>query len=64
VNSDLKLALLDTGNASDASFRLLRNDNISSTKTVTGDTRVLPFGYLKNIVNRLGYTNPALKVVT
>ena len=64
VNSALDLALLVTGNASEAKFVLSRTDNLSSTKTATGEVRVIPLGYLKRFAVSLGYTNPALSLVT
>lgn len=49
--------------ASGWTFVLSRTDNILSTKTLNGEARVIPLGYVKKIIERIGFTNPALSVV-
>lgn len=46
--------------ASDVSFTLSRTDNILSTKTLTGDARLVPLAYPEEIDLTVGYHNPAL----
>jgi hypothetical protein len=62
VNSQLRIHLIAKGRVSDAYFILSRTDDISATKTVTGETSILPLGYLKRINHTIGFVNPALKV--
>lgn len=64
VNSALRAALLETGDASNAYFVASRTDNLSSTKTFTGEVRILPLGYMKAIVVPIGFENPALVTTT
>jgi hypothetical protein len=56
--------LLAKPKASDCSFKLSRFDNVLSTKTLTGEARILPFGYVEYIETTIGYVNPALRVLT
>jgi hypothetical protein len=37
---------------------------VLSTKTLTGEARILPFGYVEYIETTIGYVNPALRVLT
>jgi hypothetical protein len=55
--------LLAKPKASDCSFALSKFDNVLSTKTLTGEARVLPFGYVEEIKVNIGYVNPALRVL-
>lgn len=58
----MKSLLLNTGKASGAQFALSRTDNLLSTKTLTGDARVIPLGYVEFINLTLGFVNPALQL--
>lgn len=49
--------------ASDVLFTLGRSDNLLSTKTMTGQGRVLPLAYPEFINLDVGFLNPALQVV-
>lgn len=60
----LASVLLTTPKASAASFVLSRTDNILSTRTLTGQARVIPLGYPETITAEIGFTNPALQVQT
>lgn len=55
--------LLAKPKASDCSFKLSRFDNILATKTLTGEARILPFGYVEEIKVTIGYVNPAMRVL-
>jgi hypothetical protein len=55
--------LLAKPKASDCSFKLSRFDNVLATKTLTGEARVLPFGYVEYIETTIGYVNPAMRVL-
>lgn len=48
--------------ASGIEFSLSRVDNIISTKTLTGDGRVIPDGYPEAINIGVGFKNPALQI--
>jgi hypothetical protein len=50
--------------ASAVQFALSRTDNVLSTKTLTGQARVVPLAYPEYINIDLGYVNPALQVVS
>lgn len=52
--------LLAKPKASDVSFALSRTDNILSTKTLTGDARVVPLAYPEAVDLEVGFYNPAL----
>lgn len=52
--------LLTVPKASDSVFVLNRNDNVLSTKTIRGQLRVTPLGYLEFIEVQVSYVNPAL----
>lgn len=54
--------LLDAPKASGVQFTLSRTDNILSTKTLTGDARVLPLAYPEFINVTVGFVNPAIQV--
>jgi hypothetical protein len=54
--------LLAKPKASAVSFSLSRTDNLLSTKTMTGDAKVTPLAYPKQINLAVGFHNPALQV--
>lgn len=61
------LSLFNSGmvaaqNCTSVTPALSRDDNILSTKTINAKVRVLPRGYLSNIVVDVGYTNPELAI--
>lgn len=58
----LRAALLAKPKASAVSFVVSRTDNILSTKTLTGQARIVPLGYVEFIQVDIAYTNPALAV--
>lgn len=62
INGLLSAALAPAPMASGWSFALSRTDNILSTKTLSGDTRVIPLGYVETINETVGFTNPALSI--
>ena len=64
ANAVLEAALLAKPKASGTSFTLSRTDNLLSTKTMTGQARVIPLAYPEFINLDLGFLNPALRVVT
>jgi hypothetical protein len=63
VNTALEQEITDRGRASRANFVLNRNDNILSTRKVTGKTRVVSLGYIKEFETELAFENPAAKVL-
>lgn len=58
----LAAALLAKPKASDVQFALSRTDNLLSTKTLTGDARVVPLAYPETINLTVGFLNPALQI--
>lgn len=58
----LRAGLLTTPKASDVMFRLSRTDNVLSTKTLTGQVRVLPLAYPEFIDLEVGFVNPATQL--
>ena len=60
----LESVLLSAPKASSVSFVLSRTDNILSTRSLTGQCRVVPLGYPEAISIEIGFTNPALQVQT
>jgi hypothetical protein len=60
----MESVLLAKPKASAVSFSLSRTDNLLSTKTLTGDARVVPLAYPETISITLGFENPALRVIT
>ena len=60
----LTSVLLAKPKASGISFTLSRTDNLLSTKTLSGQGRVIPLGYPEQISLDVGFTNPALQVQT
>ena len=59
----LKAVLSGGPKASGWSVTISRTDNLLSTKTLTGDARVIPLAYPEFINIELGFINPALQVV-
>ena len=49
--------------ASGVQFALSRTDNVLSTKTLTGNARVIPLAYHEFIDLSVGFLNPALQVI-
>lgn len=62
--AQMRSALLAKPKASGVQFTLSRTDNILSTKTLTGQARVIPLAYPETIEIELGFLNPALQVQT
>lgn len=58
----LRAALLAKPKASGVSFKLSRTDNLLSTKTLTGEARILPLAYPEYINLQVGFVNPALQL--
>ena len=58
----MRSVLMAKPKASAVQFRLSRTDNLLSTKTLTGDARVVPLAYIEFIEITVGYFNPALQV--
>ena len=63
VESGLRAALTQPGDASDVSVAVSRTANILSTQILPVSVRVLPLGYAKWISLDIGFANPALSVV-
>jgi hypothetical protein len=63
ARNSMKSVLMAKPKASAVNFVLSRTDNILSTKTLTGDGRVIPLGYPEFINLSLGFENPALQIV-
>lgn len=59
----LRTTLLAKPKASDTLFALSRTDNLLSTRTLTGDARILPLAYPEFVNLSVGYFNPALQLV-
>lgn len=59
-NAALKSSLVNPGEVSDAQTIVSRNDNISSTKTLTVTVKVLPAAYIEQVSVTMTFTNPAL----
>jgi len=62
ASSAMATLLLAKPKASDVSFTLSRTDNVLSTKTLTGQARVIPLAYPEFINLDVGFNNPALQV--
>jgi hypothetical protein len=60
VNSQLRTALVSTGQASATSVVVSRASNILSTSTLPVNVRVTPLGKLTFISTTIGFVNPAL----
>ncbi len=61
-DAKLNQGLVAPGDASSVQTVLNRNDNISSTKTLTVTVKILPVGYVETVNCTLTFTNPALGV--
>jgi len=59
----LRSVLLAAPKASDVLFTLSRTDNLLSTRTLTGDARVIPLGYPEWVNLAVGFYNPALALL-
>lgn len=58
----LRAALLAKPKASGVQFALSRTDNLLSTRTLTGEARIIPLAYPETITLTVGFSNPALLV--
>lgn len=58
----LRAALLSEPMASDISFKLSRTDNVLSTKTITGEARIVPLAYPEAFAVTVGFINPAMQL--
>lgn len=58
----MRTVLMAKPKASAVSFKLSRTDNVLSSKTLTGDARVIPLAYPEFITLTVGFLNPALRV--
>ena len=58
----MRAALLAKPKASAVQFTLSRTDNLLSTKTLTGNGRVIPLAYPEFIDLSVGFMNPALQI--
>lgn len=63
ANAALANVLGAAPKASGWSFVLSRTDNVLSTKTLTGQTRIIPLAYAEFINEDVGFKNPALNVI-
>ncbi len=63
ANATLRSVLMAKPKASAATFQLSRTDNLLSTKTLTGQARVIPLAYPAQINVNIGFANPALQIV-
>lgn len=59
----MRAAVMNKPKASGITFTLSRTDDLLSTKTMTGDARVVPLAYPETISLEVGFTNPALQTV-
>lgn len=62
ANARLRAALLTTPKASNAYCVIARDENILSTRTVSGDARIVPLAYPRTFEITVGFENPALSV--
>jgi hypothetical protein len=63
ANAVLRDTLLQKPKASDAFFVLSRTDNVLSTKTLTGECRIVPLAYPEQVnVDPIAFFNPALQI--
>lgn len=58
----MRALLMAKPKASAVTFALSRVDNLLSTKTLTGDARIIPLAYSEFINLTVGFLNPALQV--
>jgi hypothetical protein len=61
VNAKLRAALTSIPSCSSVTFVLKRDDVVLSTQTLTGDVRIVPLAYPKQINVTLAFNNPALR---
>lgn len=59
----MRSTLLTKPKASDIQFELSRTDNLLSSRTLTGEARVVPLAYPEFILLGVGFFNPALQLV-
>jgi Protein of unknown function (DUF2586) len=59
----MRATLLAKPKASAIQFELSRTDNLLSTRTLTGQARVIPLAYPEFVELDVGFLNPALQVV-
>jgi len=64
ARSAMRSTLLAKPKASAVEFTLSRTDNLLSTKTLTGNARVIPLAYPEFIDLSVGFLNPALQIQT
>jgi hypothetical protein len=57
----MEALIMDAPKASAVNFTLSRTDNLLSTSRMTGQARIIPLAYPKEIVVDLGFENPALQ---
>lgn len=62
ARKSMAAVLLAKPKASDVQFALSRTDNLLSTKTLTGDARIIPLAYPEFVTLSVGFYNPALQV--
>lgn len=60
----MRATLLAKPKASAVQFALSRTDNLLSTRTMTGQARVIPLAYPEFVALDVGFFNPALQLVT
>jgi len=63
VNAALRTALVKPGDVTSARWVCSRSDNLLSTKTLNGELQIIPKAYIKAIVGKASFYNPALNVV-
>ena len=61
VNSALRTALMSKPSVSSVQFVLSRTDNVLSTFSLTGDVRLVPLGYPKQLNVTMAFNNPAIR---
>jgi len=61
VGTQLKTALVATGNASDASVTLNRTTNLLESASEPVTVSIVPLAYLKQLDNTIGFANPSLQ---
>lgn len=62
ANARLRAALLTTPKASNAYCVIARDENVLSTRTVSGEARIVPLAYPRTFEITVGFENPALQV--
>ncbi|HEX2863665.1 MAG TPA: DUF2586 family protein, partial [Deinococcales bacterium] len=61
ITAAVKAALVDLGDATDASVKVHRDNNILATGTLLIDVSVIPLAYAKTITLTVGLVNPAMR---